>query len=183
MHLPLASVYTQISLNNQTLNRRGLSPPETAKESKMAIASFYLLDKSHHDSQHTIFEKTAQLCASFCQQGFKIHILANDKSCAEKIDEYLWQCSPDFFVPHILSGENTRGGAQLEIGWSAIASIRHRQILINLADQAPTFAPAFAQVVDFVPCDEIRKQQARERYKIYRMAGCQIQTVAIEKNS
>lgn len=149
----------------------------------MAIASFYLLDKSHHDPLQIILEKTAQLCAHFCQQRLKVYIVTNTKTQAENVDEFLWQRSPDDFVPHGLIGEGPKGGAQVEIGWSGMAHSRYRQILINLSDQTPTFAPTFAQVVDFVPHDESGKQQARERYKIYRMAGCQIRTLPIENIS
>jgi DNA polymerase-3 subunit chi len=49
-----------------------------------------------------------------------------------------------------------------------------------LAENNTTFANKFNEVVDFVPCEEKAKQQARERYKIYRQAGYQLQTVAIE---
>jgi len=51
-----------------------------------------------------------------------------------------------------------------------------------LAENETTFANKFAEVVDFVPCEEKAKQLARERYKIYRQAGYQLQTIEIEHN-
>lgn len=146
----------------------------------MATASFYLLDKSHHDAWHAILEKTTQLSSLFCQQGMRIYIVTNTLALAQDVDEYLWRASPAHFVPHNLVGEGPRGGAQVEIGWLGVTRYGHRQILINLSDETSAFAPAFAQVVDFVPLDETGKLQARERYKIYRQAGCQMHALAID---
>ncbi|NVP00869.1 DNA polymerase III subunit chi, partial [Photobacterium damselae subsp. damselae] len=68
------------------------------------------------------------------------------------------------------------GGAPVEIGWGQLRHSGRRNVLINLAKNAPNFAVTFVQVVDFVPCDEKLKQLARERYKIYRLAGIQLTT-------
>ncbi|MEZ9522593.1 DNA polymerase III subunit chi [Enterovibrio norvegicus] len=149
----------------------------------MAVATFYLVDESDTHPQQSMLEKVCQLSALYSQQGMKVYISANDKPQAENIDEQLWQLSPDHFVPHNLVGEGPRGGAQVEIGWSGVRPSGHRNVLINLAEEAAIFAPSFAQVVDFVPCEEALKQQARERYKIYRMAGRQMRTLAMNEMS
>ena len=45
-------------------------------------------------------------------------------------------------------------------------------VLINLTDTVPAFASGqFSQIIDFVPVDEQQKQQARERFKVYRQLG------------
>ncbi|CZF83892.1 DNA polymerase III subunit chi [Grimontia celer] len=147
------------------------------------MATFYILDESQDEPTQQMLEKVSQLSALFCQQGMKTFIMAEDKNQAEAIDELLFQQTAEHFVPHNLVGEGPRGGAQVEIGWPGVRHAGHRQVLINLAQEAATFAPSFAQVVDFVPCEEAPKQQARERYKIYRMAGRQMRTLAIEEMS
>ncbi|WP_394340995.1 DNA polymerase III subunit chi [Photobacterium leiognathi] len=118
------------------------------------------------------------LAAMSYRQGNKVYLLAANKQQAEQIDEYLWQQDPDSFVPHNLIGEGPNGGSPVEIGWATLRHTGHRATLINLAETAPNFAVTFAQVVDFVPCDEKLKQLARERYKAYRLAGIQITTAA-----
>lgn len=142
----------------------------------MQTATFYLLEPLHSKPQVCILDKVCQLSHLFSQKGLKIYIATNDKTHAEQIDEALWQLPPELFVPHNLIGEGPRGGAQVEIGGPGMRSFGLRQVLINLTQDAAAFAPTFAQVVDFVLCDEIGKQQARERYKIYRLAGCQMRT-------
>ncbi|MFD2176361.1 DNA polymerase III subunit chi [Veronia pacifica] len=148
----------------------------------MARATFYLLSDDGVPSDQQMIELTCRFASDFCQQGQKVYIAAADKCQAEQIDEALWQREPDNFVPHNLVGEGPRAGALVEIGWPDVRHSGHRSVLINLAHDAATFAPSFAQVVDFVPCEESRKQQARERYKIYRMAGRQMQTLAVNES-
>lgn len=146
----------------------------------MPTATFYLLDELHSDPQKCILDKVCQLSHLFCQQGMKIYIATNDKVQAEQVDEALWQRPGEYFIPHNLIGEGPRGGAQVEIGEARMGRSRLRQVLINLGNDAAAFAPTFAQVIDFVLCDEIGKQQARARYKIYRSAGCQMRTLPFD---
>lgn len=148
----------------------------------MAIACFYLLDESHQNPLDKMIEKTCQLSAFFSCQKMTVYIAASDKIQAEQIDEVLWQRSALEFVPHNLVGEGPRNGAVVEIGWPQVHCLGRRNVLINLTSDTRAFAPTFAQVIDFVPCDDERKQQARERYKIYRMARYQMRSLAIDDN-
>lgn len=96
---------------------------------------------------------------------------------AEQFDELLWQLPNDAFVPHNLTGEGPLGGAPVEICWQTPNQF-NRSVLINLAENIPDFHQRFRQVIDFVPAKEQLKPLARERYKQYRAAGCQLDTLA-----
>ena len=48
----------------------------------------------------------------------------------------------------------------------------------SIAEQVPEFHTRFGQVIDFVPSAENLKLMARERYKHYRAAGNQLDTLA-----
>lgn len=113
-------------------------------------------------------------------QQTRVFLHARNQAEAEWLDEYLWQQDVSNFVAHALVGETRNGSAQVEIGWQGTRHSGQRQVLINLCDDAPSFAPAFAQVIDFVPSDEALKQTARERYKHYRMAGREMRTQAMD---
>ncbi|PSB89630.1 DNA polymerase III subunit chi [Photobacterium damselae subsp. damselae] len=143
----------------------------------MTHATFYIIDEQNQ-AEDPLFQLhfACQQAVMSYRQGYRIYLLAEDKNQAEQIDEYLWQQEPDNFVPHNLLGEGPRGGAPVEIGWGQLRHSGRRNVLINLAKNAPNFAVTFVQVVDFVPCDEKLKQLARERYKIYRLAGIQLTT-------
>lgn len=116
-----------------------------------------------------------QLTTARFRQNQTVFMLAQTQAQAEQLDEMLWQQDPHSFVPHGLSDEATVTQAPVEIGTGLPK--RSRLILINLAETVPAFAHRFAQIIDFVPADEIQKQQARERYKQYRALGFTLETV------
>ncbi len=116
-----------------------------------------------------------QLTTERFRQNQTVFILAQTQAQAEQLDEMLWQQDPHSFVPHGLSDEATVTQAPVEIGTGLPK--RNRQVLINQAGTVPAFAHRFAQIIDFVPADEIQKQQARERYKQYRALGFTLETV------
>ncbi len=120
------------------------------------------------------------LCQHFSRQGAKVYVQCDDKTHAEQIAECFWQVEPSEFLAHNLVGEGPKYGTNIEIGHVGVKPSWNRQLVINLADNHTTFANAFAEVVDFVPCEEKAKQLARERYKLYRQAGYQLQTIEIQ---
>ncbi len=113
----------------------------------------------------------------FYRQNQRVFIYTQDKQSAEKIDEMLWAFDSDSFVPHNLVGEGPKQGAAVEI--DSQAPTGHRPVLINLTSTVPSFANKFQFIVDFVPCDENLKQQARERFKTCRKWGFQVNNQAV----
>ncbi len=146
----------------------------------MSHGTFYIISEdAPENSKSGLLRFISNLVISHYQQGKKIFILADCRAQAEKIDELLWQLNPNNFIPHNLVGEGARTGSIVEIGWGDLHYSGHRNLLINLAQNAPAFAVSFSQMIDFVPCEEKSKQQARERYKMYRQAGIVLNTVDI----
>ncbi|WP_375754071.1 DNA polymerase III subunit chi [Vibrio sp. HN007] len=147
----------------------------------MPTATFYIIKPDSPQSKEQGFEDYVLfLIKHFVSQGAKLYLNAGDKQEAERWDDKLWQLSGAQFLPHNLVGEGPKNGTQLEIGYSKLKPSWNRQIIINLSKDETIFARTSAQVVDFVPCDEKAKQLARERYKLYRQAGFQMQTIDIE---
>ncbi len=146
----------------------------------MATATFYIVKP---DSQQATFEGLLSyvvfLAQHFAKQGAKVYLNADSKKQAEQLAEHFWQLEPENFTAHNLVGEGPRSGTSIEIGYTELQPNWNRQLVINLTNDQTNFAPAFAQVIDFVPCDEKAKQTARERFKIYRQAGYEMQTVEI----
>ena len=149
----------------------------------MANATFYIVPPdSAQASPEGFAHYVLFLAQHFAKQGAKIYLNCNDKAHAEQIAERFWQVDPTQFIAHNLVGEGPKYATNVEIGYQAVKPSWNRQLVINLADNNTTFANQFAEVVDFVPCEEKAKQLARERYKIYRQAGYQLQTVNIVHN-
>ncbi len=140
---------------------------------------FYLLDNSLDNE--SVNEKSAiqdlalhacYLAANFYRNNQRVFIYTEDQPSAHNIDELLWAFEPESFVPHNLAGEGPRNGAAVEISWQMPSN--RRPILINLTSTVPNFANQFSQIIDFVPADENRKQQARERFRTCRQWGFQV---------
>ncbi|CAM2844903.1 DNA polymerase III subunit chi [Vibrio diazotrophicus] len=147
----------------------------------MSTATFYIVkEDSPQSSAQGFNDYVVYLCQHFSRQGAKVYLQCGDKAHAERIAECLWQVEANDFVAHNLVGEGPKYGTHIEIGHVGVKPSWNRQLVINLADNHTTFANAFTEVVDFVPCEEKAKQLARERYKMYRQAGYQLQTIEIQ---
>ncbi len=146
----------------------------------MNTATFYIIQAGTPQSNQEGFEEYVLfLLQHFTTQGIKIYLNTANKEASHYWDEKLWQQAPEHFLAHNLVGEGPKNGTTIEIGYSRLKPGWNRQLVINLAKDNTTFAGTLAQVVDFVPCDEKMKQTARERYKAYRLAGYQMQTINI----
>ena len=149
----------------------------------MANATFYIIKADSPQANESGFLAYGVFLAQhFAKQGAKVYLNSQDKQQAEKLAELFWQVEPEHYIGHNLIGEGPKYGTNIEIGHQALKPSWNRQLVINLAENETTFANKFAEVVDFVPCEEKAKQLARERYKIYRQAGYQLQTIEIEHN-
>ncbi|WP_260259917.1 DNA polymerase III subunit chi [Vibrio intestinalis] len=147
----------------------------------MANATFYIIKPDSPQAETAGFHRYVVFLAQhFAKQGAKVYLNAQDKSEAEQLAELFWQIEPENFIAHNLVGEGPRYASPIEIGHQKVKPSWNRQLVINLAENETTFANKFAEVVDFVPCEEKAKQLARERYKLYRHAGFQLQTIEIE---
>ncbi len=113
----------------------------------------------------------------FYRQNQRVFIYTQDQQSAEQIDELLWAFDSDSFVPHNLAGEGPKQGATVEISHQAPRG--RRPVLINLTGTVPNFANQFQFIVDFVPSNEVLKQQARERFKTCRQWGFQVDNQAV----
>ncbi|WP_284193785.1 DNA polymerase III subunit chi [Vibrio zhanjiangensis] len=150
----------------------------------MPNATFYIIKpNSLQAGQAGLFDYAVFLAGHFSRQGAKVYLNCENKDEAEQLAEHFWQVDPKQFLAHNLVGEGPKHGTPIEIGHQEVTPSWNRQLVINLAKNKTTFANKFAEVVDFVPCEEKAKQLARERYKIYRQAGYQLQTIEIDQNS
>lgn len=150
----------------------------------MKTATFYIIEESApQNSEQSLLEYALFLARHFAKQDAKVYLHAQNKQQAEQLDEICFAQSLDEFIPHNLVGEGPRFGCPLEIGYlnekSPIRPHYTRNLVINLANSTTNFAESFAQVVDFVPSEKKAKQDARERYKIYRNNGFQMQTITL----
>ena len=106
-------------------------------------------------------------------------VACKNKADAEAWDEYLWQQPTEAFIPHNLRGEGPANGTPVCLVWEPISE--QATVMFNFADTALPLSARVKQVIEFVPIDEAGKQAARDRYKQYQQAGCQLQFQPIPK--
>ena len=140
-------------------------------------ARFYVIEKNSQQGELSAEEALAcDLAANAWRVGKKVLIACETEQQALDLDEALWQRDAEQFVPHNLSGEITNYATPIEISWVGKRNAQRRDLLINLQQNVPEFVQSFNQIIDFVPADEIRKAQARERYKQLRQLGWSLST-------
>lgn len=140
----------------------------------MNAIKFYIMPDSARTGSEDLLKSVCQIIARHYHQGERVFVLADGQHQAEQIDELLWQMDPDEFIAHNLVGEGPKGGAPVEIGWQAATT--RRATLIHLQVSVASDLNNYQHVIDFVPADDEGKQQARERYKVYRRFGLTPQT-------
>jgi|SRR5690554_2733570 len=140
----------------------------------MAQGIFYVLDGLDEQQQLQFFcDQIAQVWRDFRS----VRVWCNSQAEAEQLDEALWQAPTDAFVPHNLVGEGPPQGAPVELCWP-LADVPNRRVaaIVNLMAEVPNWQGA-RMIIERVPDNEDQRQQARERYKIYRNQRVDLQTV------
>ena len=88
-------------------------------------------------------------------------------------DDLLLTYADGSFVPHgVWPAEPEFAAATPVLVGSASPPPTHRDVLINLADDAPPDFSAYARICEVVGGDERGKQAGRVRWRAYRDAGC-----------
>jgi|AntRauTorckE5430_2_1112549.scaffolds.fasta_scaffold94132_2 DNA polymerase-3 subunit chi len=140
----------------------------------MPIVTFYQLDDNSQDAAQDILKACSRLLLETVKKRKWAAVLCIDKQQAEDVDEFVWQHPVDSFIPHNLVGEGPKQGTPAEITWLGQA-LNSRHTLINLSQTMIENHQQYHHIIDFVPVEETQKQQARGRYKQYKLAGCNMQ--------
>ena len=90
-----------------------------------------------------------------------------------EFDELLWTFSDRSFVPHVVwpTEPDVVAVTPVVVGSSCLPA-SHRDVLINLAPDAPADFSAYARICEVVGGDEDAKKAGRLRWRTYRDAGC-----------
>lgn len=126
-----------------------------------------------------LLEALHQLCIlieNLYQQQQLIFILTDDNKMAENINQLLWTYKEDTFLPHHIYEQNEDDIPPILIG-NEKTPLSHKEILINLANNAPVCYQEFKRVIEVVlPSYE---EQARARFRFYKSKGCEMITHAL----
>jgi len=147
------------------------------------LVTFYALTEAlaNADDKEVATElvKATELCSDCVSTRKKTTVLCSTQAQAEAFDELIWQFPADKFIPHNLYGEGPEMGTPVEIVWQSayqsMTKLRNTAVVINLSQQFIESLGNIKHVIDFVPVADEEKEKARERYKRYKQAGCQLE--------
>lgn len=131
---------------------------------------FYVTTNSKPDA---IWLLACRLVEKAYHRGHRVFIHCQNQPDAELIDELLWTYKDDSFIPHNLQGEGPEPPPPVQIGFTNEPR-GFNDILLNLSAEIPKFYTRFNRVIELVGASEEAKVISRQRYKDYRLQGCDL---------
>ncbi len=106
-------------------------------------------------------------------QGLRVAVRTASAAETAEFDELLWTFSDRSFVPHVVwpTEPDVVAATPVVVGSTSLPA-SHRDVLINLAPDAPADFSAYARICEVVGGDEDAKKAGRRRWRTYRDAGC-----------
>jgi DNA polymerase-3 subunit chi len=106
-------------------------------------------------------------------QGLRVAVRTASAAETAEFDDLLWTFTDGSFVPHVVwpAAPEVAGATPVLVGSAALPAT-HRDVLINLAGDAPADFSAYARICEMVGGDEEARKAARHRWRTYRDAGC-----------
>ncbi len=138
-------------------------------------ADFYILQSSDPTSRYR------SLCYLLVKAWLRhrIYIHCQDSTQADHLNDFIWHCLPDSFLPHSCLGHGT--GVAIELGLGQQVP-QHRDVLINLAMEVPHRHQEFNRIIEFVVQNDQILQATRAHYQLYYQQGCKLRHHTLRKN-
>ena len=133
----------------------------------MTRVSFYILQDTTPD------QFTCRLTEKVYKSGMRLHIHTQNETMTSALDQMLWTFRDQSFVPHSTNPQQDQAPVVLSHQSEPDSQC---QVLINLADQVPSFFSRCERVADIVANTPQAKQAGRERFSFYRDRGYAIDT-------
>ncbi len=138
----------------------------------MTRVDFYVLEDNAPQGRERL---ACRLADKAFRLGHRVYIHTRSAEQAAALDDLLWTFRQGSFVPHALHGKEGGAGSPVLIGHDEVPDDRH-ELLINLADQVPSFFSRFERVMETVDQAEANRLSGRERFRFYRDRGYALQT-------
>jgi DNA polymerase-3 subunit chi len=112
-------------------------------------------------------------------EGRQVAVRTASAADTVAFDEMLWTFADGSFVPHGTwpMDAETAAFTPVVVGSGGLPA-SHRDVLVNLGDDAPTDFSTYARVCEVVGADDEGRKAGRVRWRTYREAGCEPQMVA-----
>jgi DNA polymerase III subunit chi len=138
----------------------------------MPKIDFYILADTLMNAR---LQLACRLIEKAYQQKHQVYIQMQNQAEAEYFDRFLWTYRDDSFIPHNLYGDPQNPRPPIQIGFDQTPE-DHRDILINLSDDVPSFYQPFSRILEIILNDPAGQSRARDRYRFYRDLSYEINT-------
>lgn len=130
---------------------------------------FYLLA----DTEPRARLRTAcRLAEKAFEQGLKVVVRTSGAAQTAELDELLWTFHDRSFVPHsVWPGDSDLAAETPVLIGSGELPESHRDVLVNLCEDAPSRFEDYVRVLEVVGADDASKALARSRWRRYREGG------------
>tara|TARA_R110002096_G_scaffold235909_1_gene426238 strand:+ start:466 stop:906 length:441 start_codon:yes stop_codon:yes gene_type:complete len=126
---------------------------------------FYIVDDTAADAW---LRYTCRLVEKAYTLGMHVHIHTPDERVTMQMDELLWVFRDRSFIPHQQTcSENELCAVTL----NHMELPTQRELLVNLSPNIPDFYSQFERVIEVVGSNTTMKQNARERFRLYKEKG------------
>ncbi len=102
--------------------------------------------------------------------GHRIYLNSTSQQQAEQLDQLLWTFRPGSFVPHCCTHARDEDVPVL-IGHGEEEPGEISDVLINLAEDTPSFFSRFRRVAEIVTQEPEQRAKGRQRYRFYQERG------------
>lgn len=138
----------------------------------MTQVDFYILEGASDEAR---LGTACRIVDKAVQREKRVYLNSASEGEARKLDELLWTFAQGSFIPHRLvraPGEPA-GDEPVLIGCSQPPAEGAAEVMINLAPEVPGFFARYERVAEIIDGEPTRRDQGRERFRIYREHGCE----------
>ncbi len=143
--------------------------PQRRRTLLLTRVDFYVTDAAGALARERL---ACRIAAKAAGLGHRLHIHLATEAALEKLDELLWTFADTSFLPHARPGTDEAVSITLD---TAAAPAPIPPLLINLADEIPSFFSHFDRVVEIVSGDARIRTSGREHFRFYRDRGYPLQ--------
>lgn len=142
----------------------------------MTRIDFYILKDS---SKQADARFACRLTEKIFDKGHHLYINTQSDQQLHAMDKLLWTFRDGSFLPHAIHEAGSENVPPILLG-HGIEPDQSHDVMVNLADEVPSFFSRFERVAELVAGDDEQRQLARQRYRFYKERGYEIESHEIK---
>lgn len=138
----------------------------------MLRIDFYIIQNDAPNAREVL---ACRLVEKAYHLGHQIYLHTDSQQQIGAMDNFLWTFRAGSFIPHQIYEASFDENCPVHIG-SHDNLDEGSDVLINLADEVPSFFSRFERIAEIVDQDVTTRTNGRERFKFYRDRGFAIES-------